>query len=117
MRFRGVKRDRCDVLVIGGGGAGIRAAIAAREAGADTLLVSKTRVGYSNNTFISKATIAATGFGPSNDGPHVHEKDTFEGGRLPERRPTWCGSWPNRSRRRSDFSRPAASFSRSKGKG
>jgi fumarate reductase (CoM/CoB) subunit A len=82
MRFRGVKRDRCDVLVIGGGGAGLRAAVAAREAGADTILVSKARVGYGNNTFISKATIAATGFGRPDDGPDVHEKDTFEGGRF-----------------------------------
>jgi succinate dehydrogenase/fumarate reductase flavoprotein subunit len=82
MRFRGVKRDRCDVLVIGGGGAGLRAALAARDAGADTLLVSKARVGYGNNTFISKATIAATGFGVPEDAPHVHEKDTFEGGRF-----------------------------------
>lgn len=82
MRFRGVKRDRCNVFVIGGGGAGLRAAVAAREAGADTLLVSKARVGYGNNTFISKATIAATGFGRPDDDPHVHEKDTFESGRF-----------------------------------
>jgi succinate dehydrogenase/fumarate reductase flavoprotein subunit len=82
MRFRGVKRDRCDVFVIGGGGAGLRAAVAAREAGADTVLVSKARVGYSNNTFISKATIAATGFGLPDDDAHVHEKDTFESGRF-----------------------------------
>jgi len=70
------------VLVIGGGGAGLRAAVAARQAGADTLLVSKARVGYGNNTFISKATIAATGFGLIDDGPYSHEKDTCEGGRL-----------------------------------
>jgi succinate dehydrogenase/fumarate reductase flavoprotein subunit len=82
MRFKGVKRDRCEVLVIGGGGAGLRAAVAARQEGAETLLVSKARVGYGNNTFISKATIAATGFGLSDDGPHVHEQDTFEGGRF-----------------------------------
>jgi succinate dehydrogenase/fumarate reductase flavoprotein subunit len=82
MRFRGVNRDRCNVFVIGGGGAGLRAAVAAREAGADTLLVSKARVGYGNNTFISKATIAATGFGRPDDDPHVHEKDTFESGRF-----------------------------------
>ncbi|MBW1950057.1 MAG: FAD-binding protein [Deltaproteobacteria bacterium] len=77
-----MKKERCDVLVIGGGGAGLRAALAAREAGADTILASKARVGYGNNTYISKATIASTGFGPAEDGPAVHEQDTLEGGRF-----------------------------------
>lgn len=45
----------CDVLVIGGSGAGLRAAIAARLANSDVLLVSKTRVGSNSNTYISKA--------------------------------------------------------------
>lgn len=80
MKFKGVRKDRCDVLVIGGGGAALRAAVAAREAGADTLVVSKGRVGHGNNTFLSKATIAATGFGYPEDDPGVHEKDTCEGG-------------------------------------
>lgn len=82
MRFNDVKKQRCDVLVIGGGGAGLRAAIAARQAGADTLIVSKARVGYASNTTISKATIAVSGLGPVEDGPAVHEKDTLEGGRF-----------------------------------
>jgi len=45
------------VLVIGGGGAGLRSAIAAKSRGADVLLISKSRVGYSTNTYISKAAI------------------------------------------------------------
>lgn len=39
-----------DVLVVGGGGAGLRAAIAAREAGADVILASKTAIGRENCT-------------------------------------------------------------------
>ena len=49
----------CDVLVIGGGGAGLRSAIEAREMGADVLVVSKSRVGYGSNTYISKGTFTA----------------------------------------------------------
>jgi fumarate reductase (CoM/CoB) subunit A len=72
----------CDVLIIGGGGAGLRAAIAAREKGADVFIVSKSRIGYGNNTFISKGVFAAaTGWTNSFDSPQVHTKDTIEGGR------------------------------------
>lgn len=41
----------CDFLVIGAGGAGIKAAIKAAEAGADVLLVNKFKVGCSGSTF------------------------------------------------------------------
>jgi len=40
-----------DVLVIGGGGAGIKAAIKAGEAGAEVLLVTKCRFGYTGASF------------------------------------------------------------------
>jgi len=42
-----------DVLVIGGGGAGLMAAIAAAQKGSKVLLASYSRVGYSNNTAIA----------------------------------------------------------------
>lgn len=72
-----------DVLVIGGGGAGLRAAIAAREAGAATLLVSKSAVGLGNNTAIAKAGLAAaTGDKDKNDSPDAHVRDTLKGGRF-----------------------------------
>ncbi|MBU1209183.1 MAG: FAD-binding protein [Proteobacteria bacterium] len=44
---------KTDILVIGGGGAGMRAALAAREKGAEVLLVSKTPMGKSTCTYLS----------------------------------------------------------------
>jgi fumarate reductase (CoM/CoB) subunit A len=70
----------CDVLVIGGGGAGLRAAVACRETGADVLVVSKTRVGFGNNTYLSKASWSAAGQGHPEDSHEVHVKDTLAGG-------------------------------------
>jgi succinate dehydrogenase/fumarate reductase flavoprotein subunit len=82
MKFNEIDRISCDVLVIGGGGAGLRAAIEARQAGADVLLVSKAKVGYANNTYIAKAIIAASGWGDPRDGSRVHLEDTVKGGRF-----------------------------------
>ncbi len=45
--------QKVDVLVIGGGGAGMRAALAAKKEGADVLLVSKTPIGKSTCTYLS----------------------------------------------------------------
>jgi succinate dehydrogenase/fumarate reductase flavoprotein subunit len=82
MKFDEINRISCDVLIIGGGGAGLRAAIEARHAGADVLLVSKSRVGFANNTYIAKGTIAASGWSDSRDGTRVHMEDTIKGGRF-----------------------------------
>jgi len=80
MEFQETIEMTCDVLVIGGGGAGLRAAIEARHGGADVLLASKSRVGYANNTYIAKAVIAASGWGNPGDGAGVHLEDTVRGG-------------------------------------
>jgi len=50
-----------DVLVIGSGAAGVRAAIEAKKLGADVILLSEFKVGTRNNTIISKGTLAASG--------------------------------------------------------
>ena len=71
-----------DVLVLGSGGAGLRAAIEARKHNVRVLLVSKARAGIGNNTAISGSGIAAgTGWRDSNDSPESHLKDTIIGGR------------------------------------
>jgi fumarate reductase (CoM/CoB) subunit A len=73
----------CDVLVIGGGGAGLRAAIQARERGVAVTVASKSRVGYGTNTYLSKGTFAAaTGWRDSRDNPDVHLRDSVIGGRF-----------------------------------
>lgn len=71
----------CDVLVIGSGGAGLRAAIAAAENGCDVLIMSKARIGHATNTYISKAIIASSGWGEPRDNAGVHSEDNFQGGR------------------------------------
>ena len=81
MPFKVEKQTKCDVLIIGGGGAGLRAAIAAAYAKADVLMVSKARMGYANNTYLSKGIVAASGWGDPKDGPDVHGEDTRAGGR------------------------------------
>ena len=59
-----MKIIKTEVLVVGGGGAGLRAAIAAKEEGAEVLLVSKTPAGKSTCTQLSGGgfSLAAGGF-------------------------------------------------------
>ncbi|MBI4289227.1 MAG: FAD-binding protein [Chloroflexi bacterium] len=72
---------QADVIIIGGGGAGLRAAIAAREKGADVLLVSKSPPGYANNTAIAGGAFAAAGgWREPRDNPDVYQGDTLRSG-------------------------------------
>ena len=71
------------ILVIGGGGAGLRAAIEAKKSGLDVLLVSESPVGLKNNTAISGGGFAAPGiWGNPEDSPEVHFRDTIVAGRF-----------------------------------
>ena len=66
-----------DVLVIGGGGAGVSAALTAQEAGADVLLVTKLRLGDANTMMAQGGIQAAT---KDNDSPAIHYLDVMGGG-------------------------------------
>lgn len=72
----------CDVLVIGSGGAGLRAAISARMNRAEVLLATKYKLGRVSNTYICKSIIAASGWGTDDDNKNIHMQDTIKGGRF-----------------------------------
>jgi len=81
VRFKNQETTSCDVLVIGSGGAGLRAAIAAAQEGCDVLILSKARIGRATNTYLSKSVIASSGWGDPSDNAALHSQDTLEGGR------------------------------------
>jgi succinate dehydrogenase / fumarate reductase, flavoprotein subunit len=71
-----------DVLVIGAGGAGLRAAIAARTAGADVGLVCKSLLGKAHTVMAEGGVAAALGHVAPSDSSQVHFRDTMVGGKL-----------------------------------
>jgi succinate dehydrogenase / fumarate reductase, flavoprotein subunit len=70
----------CDVLVIGGGSAGLRAAIAAHDAGADVLIVSRSKRGDPHTTLARGGINAALGTMDPEDNWMVHASDTLREG-------------------------------------
>jgi hypothetical protein len=67
----------CDVLVIGGGGAGASAALLAQENGAKVILATKLRLGDANTVGAEGGTQAAT---KPQDSPEIHYLDAMGGG-------------------------------------
>src|SRR3990170_1394053 len=70
-----------DVLVIGAGGAGLRAAIAAKDAGADVGLVCKSLLGKAHTVMAEGGGAAALAHVAASDSWHVHFRDTMIGGK------------------------------------
>ncbi len=74
---------QCDVLVVGGGGAGARAAIEARKHNLEVLLVVKGLFGRSGCTVMAEGGYnAAFGFVDPEDSERLHFEDTVIGGRF-----------------------------------
>jgi succinate dehydrogenase / fumarate reductase flavoprotein subunit len=71
-----------DVLVLGAGGAGLRAAIAAAEAGAHVLIVCKSLLGKAHTVMAEGGVAAAMHNVAYQDTWEVHFADTMKGGKL-----------------------------------
>ena len=71
-----------DVLVIGAGGAGLRAAIEASAQGADTALICKSLLGKAHTVMAEGGIAAALGNVWPEDNWKVHFRDTMRGGKL-----------------------------------
>ena len=72
----------CDVLVIGAGGAGLRAAVAAAEAGCSVIVVTKSLVGKAHTEMAEGGIAARRGNVDQKDGWTVHFADTMRGGQM-----------------------------------
>jgi succinate dehydrogenase/fumarate reductase flavoprotein subunit len=72
----------CDVLIIGGGSAGLRAAIGAHDAGANVLIISRSKRGDPHTTLARGGINAALGTMDPEDNWVIHAIDTLREGEL-----------------------------------
>ena len=77
-----IQREPYDVVVIGAGGAGLRAAIEARLAGKRTAIISKSLFGKAHTVMAEGGAAASMGNMNSNDNWIVHFRDTMRGGKF-----------------------------------
>ena len=78
----GMERHQYDVVVIGAGGSGLRAAIAAHEAGARVAVVCKSLLGKAHTVMAEGGAAAAMGNVYPEDNWQVHFRDTMRGGKM-----------------------------------
>ncbi|WP_137873362.1 fumarate reductase/succinate dehydrogenase flavoprotein subunit [Rhodococcus sp. Q] len=78
----GVERHDYDVVVIGAGGAGLRAVIEARERGLRVAVVCKSLFGKAHTVMAEGGCAAAMGNANSKDSWQVHFQDTMRGGKF-----------------------------------
>ena len=77
-----IQRHPYDVVVIGAGGAGLRAAIEARLAGKRVAIISKSLFGKAHTVMAEGGAAASMGNVNSNDNWMVHFRDTMRGGKF-----------------------------------
>ncbi|MFE9218667.1 fumarate reductase/succinate dehydrogenase flavoprotein subunit [Streptomyces lavendulae] len=77
-----VERQQWDVVVVGAGGAGLRAAIEARERGARTAVICKSLFGKAHTVMAEGGIAASMGNVNDHDNWQVHFRDTMRGGKF-----------------------------------
>ncbi|WP_326803945.1 fumarate reductase/succinate dehydrogenase flavoprotein subunit [Streptomyces sp. NBC_01788] len=77
-----VDRQEWDVVVVGAGGAGLRAAIEARERGARTAVICKSLFGKAHTVMAEGGIAAAMANANEHDTWQVHFRDTLRGGKF-----------------------------------
>src|SRR5262249_44970764 len=75
-----IETHDCDVLVIGAGGAGLRAAIEASALGCRVALVTKSLLGKAHTVMAEGGVAAALAHVDPQDGWETHFRDTMKGG-------------------------------------
>ncbi|MFE7512455.1 fumarate reductase/succinate dehydrogenase flavoprotein subunit [Streptomyces sp. NPDC057540] len=77
-----VERQRWDVVVVGAGGAGLRAAIEARRAGARTAVICKSLFGKAHTVMAEGGIAASMANANEHDDWKTHFRDTMRGGKF-----------------------------------
>jgi succinate dehydrogenase / fumarate reductase flavoprotein subunit len=77
-----MERHNYDVVVIGAGGAGLRAAVEAREAGLRVAIICKSLFGKAHTVMAEGGIAASMGNVNEKDGWQVHFRDTMRGGKF-----------------------------------
>jgi len=77
-----MQRHNYDVVVIGAGGAGLRAAVEARSAGLRVAIICKSLFGKAHTVMAEGGVAASMGNVNENDGWKVHFRDTMRGGKF-----------------------------------
>ncbi|CAN2231616.1 SdhA Succinate dehydrogenase/fumarate reductase, flavoprotein subunit [actinobacterium SCGC AAA044-D11] len=77
-----LEKHKYDVVVIGAGGAGLRAAVEAREAGLRVAIVCKSLFGKAHTVMAEGGAAASMGNVNDNDNWKVHFRDTMRGGKF-----------------------------------
>src|SRR5712671_57862 len=77
-----IQRLSYDVVVVGAGGSGLRAAIEARAAGKKTAVISKSLFGKAHTVMAEGGCAAAMGNANPKDNWQVHFRDTMRGGKF-----------------------------------
>jgi succinate dehydrogenase / fumarate reductase flavoprotein subunit len=77
-----LERHEYDVVVVGAGGAGLRAAIEAHQNGARTAVVCKSLLGKAHTVMAEGGIAAAMGNTWPDDNWRVHFRDTMRGGKM-----------------------------------
>ncbi len=77
-----VERHKYDIVVIGAGGAGLRAAVEAREAGLSVAIICKSLFGKAHTVMAEGGVSASMGNVNSDDNWMVHFRDTMRGGKF-----------------------------------
>ena len=77
-----VERHDFDVVIVGAGGAGLRAAIEARANGLRTAIICKSLFGKAHTVMAEGGIAASMGNVNSNDNWKVHFRDTMRGGKF-----------------------------------
>ena len=75
-----------DVVIIGAGGAGLRAAIEARSSGAKVAMISKSMLGKAHTVMAEGGAAAALANKDPRDSWQTHFRDTLKGGK-------YLGDW------------------------